>query len=169
MIATEHKSNPKPHHNPGNPGNPGEETEGQAVQPFATATASLMLTNSSITPGPVWFEMTNPTAFALAVGTNTLTSTLPVAGAAWWSQYFDLPLMCAVYTPPTFVPDPGLPVPQSAVKLTNSAGSGLPATAGVRTVTVSGTPPVITITVYAQTAGTVAAGSRWLVFSAQGV
>lgn len=192
MLATQNPkpSDPKqpppkpgdPPHTPPKPGEPhqphaaseGEEEQvvlGQGPAPRAVATAALMLTNSSIAPGQIWFEMTNTAAFALTVGVNTLTQTVPLGGAAWLSQFTDIPLMCAVFTPATFVADPGLPVPQSAVKLTNTAGSGLPATAGVRTVTVPNNPPssVITITVYAQTAGNVAAGSRWFVCSVTGV
>lgn len=172
-----------PPHTPPKPGEPhqphaaseGEEEQtseqGQRPAPRAVATAGLMLTNSSLAPGPVWFELTNTAAFALTVGVNTLTATVPLGGAPWLSGFTDLPMMCVVFPAPTFVADPGLPVPQSANKLTGSAGTAMVATGGVRTVLTTGTAPnfTITITAYVQTAASVAAGSRWLVMSVTGV
>lgn len=170
----------EPPHTPPKPGEPHqphaagegeEEQSGQGPAPRAVATAGLMLTNSSLAPGPVWFELTNTAAFALTVGVNTLTASVPLGGAPWLSGFTDLPMMCVVFPAATFVPDPGLPVPQSAVKLTGSAGTGMVATGGVRLVTTTGTPPnfTITITAYVQTAASVAAGSRWLCMSVTGV
>lgn len=174
-VVTRGKPDPRQHrpgeapstHEAGN-----EEEQGQGPTPRTAATASMILGNSSITPGPLWIEMINPAAFALAVGANTLTGELPKVGAGWLLQYQDKPILAAVVPPMGTIeaePESGLPVPQSNKKLTNV--TALPAAAGIRNVTVNATatPPTITINIYAQTAGTVAAGSRWLVFNVQGV
>lgn len=144
---------------------------GQGPAPRAVTTAGLVLTNYSFAPGPYWMEFTNPTQFALTVGSNTITATLPIAGPGFLltDLNFDKPMFAGVLPEGTFTPEEGLPVPQSSKKLVND--TALPATAGVRNVVLnkSATPPTISIHVFAQTAGNVPARSRWFVFTLQGV
>ena len=141
----------------------------QTPSPFAAVTGSPILSNFSIAPSTYWVEFTNTAAFALTVGANTITANLPISGAGWLLQFVDKLLLAAVVPATPFVPEEGLPVPQSAKKLTND--TALPAAAGIRNVSLNTTvtPPTVTIHVFAQTAGTVAAGSRWMIFSVQGV
>lgn len=143
------------------------------IQPLAAGTGSLALSNSSVSPGPLWFEFSLSAALALTVGANTVTANLPKNGAGYLLPYFDRPVMAVAYavTPAPIVPDEAtLPVPQSTKKLLGSTPSPMPAGSGITGVTVTpGPPATVTINITASAAGTIPIGTRFLVFTVQGV
>lgn len=149
--------------------------EGQGPAPRAAQTQTLILSNFSVAPGPLWLEFTNHTAFALTVGTNQMTANLPITGSGWLfgegpPNEFDKPILAGVFpAQPVDEKEEGLPVPQSNKKLTNT--TAMPANSGIRNVTINRgtTPKTLTINVVTQTAGTVPINSRWIVMMMQGV
>lgn len=191
MVVTEAKSIPQRPTRPGekpeppaphDPTKPGEhpaphhgeeEPEpGQGPTPRAAQTQTLVLSNFSVAPGPLWLEFTNHTAFALTVGANQMVANLPITGAGWLfgEEGWDKPVLAGVFpAQPVDEKEEGLPVPQSNKKLTNV--TAMPANSGIRNVTFNktSTPRTMTINIVTQTAGTVPINSRWIVMTFQGV
>lgn len=155
----------------------GKEQQGHQAQQGPTGraagTGTLVLSNSSISPGPLWYEFSSSAALALTVGANTMTANLPVNGAAYLQPYFDRPLLSVAYPGPAvpFVPDEAtLPVPQSTKKILGSTASAMPAGASITNVTYAAGPPAtVTININATAAASLPAGTRFLVFTIQGV
>ena len=139
-------------------------------------------TNFSVGPGYAWMELQNATAITVATGPQTITAEIPArfVSAPLFMGYLSQPI-AVVVLPPLSIPTGGVPDSgmsaqgfPSLPKAISRATAGLPATLGIRWVTMSGGPEEppskwdLDVS-FVGTGGTIAAKTRWLFITMTGV